>query len=117
MDTNSDAEFSNYGLSTVDLGAPGVGILSTTPNNRYENNKISIKKQKNENYKNNEDLRIKNREYQNQRYETNKQYYKNYYNTLRQDEDKKAKRIKANITSVLQDGYFQGDDYLYMEEG
>ncbi|MDA7794871.1 S8 family serine peptidase, partial [Porticoccaceae bacterium] len=32
------AEFSNYGLSTVDLGAPGVGILSTTPNNSYENN-------------------------------------------------------------------------------
>jgi subtilisin family serine protease len=30
------AEFSNYGLSTVDLGAPGVGILSTTPNNNYE---------------------------------------------------------------------------------
>ncbi len=31
------AEFSNYGLSTVDIGAPGVGILSTTPNNNYEN--------------------------------------------------------------------------------
>ena len=29
------ASFSNYGASTVDLGAPGVGILSTTPNNTY----------------------------------------------------------------------------------
>lgn len=26
---------SNYGATTVDLGAPGVGILSTTPNNTY----------------------------------------------------------------------------------
>jgi subtilisin family serine protease len=29
------ASFSNYGASTVDIGAPGVGILSTTPNNTY----------------------------------------------------------------------------------
>ena len=29
------ATFSNYGLVSVDLGAPGVGILSTTPNNTY----------------------------------------------------------------------------------
>ncbi len=29
------ASFSNYGLVTVDLGAPGVGIRSTLPGNRY----------------------------------------------------------------------------------
>jgi subtilisin family serine protease len=29
------ASFSNYGASTVDLGAPGVSILSTTPNGSY----------------------------------------------------------------------------------
>ena len=29
------AGFSNYGATTVDLGAPGVGILSTTPGNTY----------------------------------------------------------------------------------
>ena len=29
------ASFSNYGRKTVDIGAPGVGILSTIPNNRY----------------------------------------------------------------------------------
>jgi len=29
------AYFSNYGVSSVDLGAPGVGILSTTPGNTY----------------------------------------------------------------------------------
>ncbi|MDE5077796.1 MAG: S8 family serine peptidase, partial [Trichodesmium sp. St2_bin6] len=29
------AYFSNYGRKTVDLGAPGVSILSTVPNNRY----------------------------------------------------------------------------------
>ncbi len=29
------ASFSNYGLNTVDLGAPGVSILSTTRNNTY----------------------------------------------------------------------------------
>lgn len=29
------ASFSNYGLTTVDLGAPGVNILSTYPSNRY----------------------------------------------------------------------------------
>jgi len=30
------AFFSNYGAKTVDLGAPGVGILSTTPGNTYQ---------------------------------------------------------------------------------
>ena len=29
------AGFSNFGLHSVTLGAPGVGILSTTPNNHY----------------------------------------------------------------------------------
>jgi len=29
------ADFSNYGPTTVDLGAPGVNILSTTPGNTY----------------------------------------------------------------------------------
>ncbi len=29
------ATFSNYGVSRVDIGAPGVGIWSTTPNNTY----------------------------------------------------------------------------------
>ncbi len=29
------ASFSNYGATTVDIAAPGVGILSTTPNNTY----------------------------------------------------------------------------------
>ncbi len=29
------ASFSNYGLTSVDLGAPGVNILSTTPGNTY----------------------------------------------------------------------------------
>jgi subtilisin family serine protease len=29
------ASFSNYGASSVDIAAPGVGILSTTPNNTY----------------------------------------------------------------------------------
>jgi subtilisin family serine protease len=29
------ASFSNYGATTVDLGAPGVGILSTLPGNKY----------------------------------------------------------------------------------
>jgi subtilisin family serine protease len=29
------ASFSNFGLKSVDLGAPGVNILSTTPNNTY----------------------------------------------------------------------------------
>ena len=36
--TNSSdglASFSNYGLTQVDIGAPGVGILSTTPGNTY----------------------------------------------------------------------------------
>ncbi|MFN9977853.1 MAG: S8 family serine peptidase, partial [Phycisphaerae bacterium] len=36
--TNSNdqlAGFSNYGTVSVDLAAPGVGILSTTPNNTY----------------------------------------------------------------------------------
>lgn len=30
------AEFSNYGVLSVDLAAPGVNILSTTPGNQYE---------------------------------------------------------------------------------
>lgn len=30
------AEFSNYGAISVDLAAPGVGIMSTMPGNRYE---------------------------------------------------------------------------------
>ena len=35
-DRNDDlAVFSNYGATTVDLAAPGVSILSTTPNNGY----------------------------------------------------------------------------------
>jgi subtilisin family serine protease len=29
------ASFSNYGATSVDIGAPGVAIYSTTPNNRY----------------------------------------------------------------------------------
>ncbi len=29
------ASFSNYGLTSVDLGAPGVNVLSTTPGNTY----------------------------------------------------------------------------------
>jgi len=29
------ASFSNYGVTSVDLGAPGVNILSTLPNNQY----------------------------------------------------------------------------------
>src|SRR5207244_12463875 len=29
------ASWSNYGANTVDLGAPGVGIWSTLPNNSY----------------------------------------------------------------------------------
>jgi len=33
--SNNLASFSNYGVTTVDLGAPGVSILSTTPNNTY----------------------------------------------------------------------------------
>jgi subtilisin family serine protease len=32
---DAKASFSNWGLDSVDLGAPGVGILSTTPNNQY----------------------------------------------------------------------------------
>ncbi len=32
------ASFSNYGLTSVDLAAPGVNILSTTPNNTYTAN-------------------------------------------------------------------------------
>ena len=34
-DTDTLAGFSNFGASTVDLAAPGVGILSTLPGNRY----------------------------------------------------------------------------------
>jgi subtilisin family serine protease len=33
--TGGRASFSNYGANTVDLGAPGAGILSTTPANTY----------------------------------------------------------------------------------
>lgn len=33
--TGGLASFSSYGASTVDLGAPGVGIWSTVPNNSY----------------------------------------------------------------------------------
>jgi subtilisin family serine protease len=33
--TDSLASFSNFGRQTVDLGAPGEAILSTTPNNTY----------------------------------------------------------------------------------
>jgi len=33
--TDTLASFSNYGATTVDLGAPGVSILSTLPNNSY----------------------------------------------------------------------------------
>lgn len=35
---NSDnlASFSNYGISSVDIGAPGVNILSTVPGNNYQ---------------------------------------------------------------------------------
>ncbi|MEC4866149.1 MAG: S8 family serine peptidase [Jaaginema sp. PMC 1078.18] len=32
---HSDGGLSNYGLNTVDLGAPGRSILSTLPNNKY----------------------------------------------------------------------------------
>ncbi|HTU91958.1 MAG TPA: S8 family serine peptidase, partial [Gemmataceae bacterium] len=34
-DTNQLASFSNYGVNSVDLAAPGVNILSTLPNNQY----------------------------------------------------------------------------------
>ncbi|MFO0415939.1 MAG: S8 family serine peptidase [Pseudomonadota bacterium] len=33
--TGARASFSNYGATTVDIGAPGVGILSTVPNSSY----------------------------------------------------------------------------------
>jgi subtilisin family serine protease len=33
--TGAKSAFSNYGTTTVDLGAPGSGIWSTTPNNGY----------------------------------------------------------------------------------
>ena len=33
--TGARSSFSNYGATTVDLGAPGSGIYSTTPNNTY----------------------------------------------------------------------------------
>ncbi len=35
-DVNLAADFSNYGKNSVDLFAPGVDILSTTPNNKYD---------------------------------------------------------------------------------
>ncbi len=34
-DTDNLATFSNYGIESVDLGAPGVKILSTYPSNKY----------------------------------------------------------------------------------
>lgn len=34
--SEAKASFSNYGKTTVDLGAPGVSILSTTPGNNYQ---------------------------------------------------------------------------------
>lgn len=34
-DIDSRAAFSNFGPSNVDLGAPGIGILSTLPNGKY----------------------------------------------------------------------------------
>lgn len=34
-DTDALSSFSNFGLTSVDLGAPGSGILSTKPNNAY----------------------------------------------------------------------------------
>lgn len=34
-DNDALASFSNFGVQTVDLGAPGVSILSTTPGNTY----------------------------------------------------------------------------------
>lgn len=34
-DNDNKASFSNYGLTSVDLGAPGVNILSTLPDNTY----------------------------------------------------------------------------------
>jgi subtilisin family serine protease len=34
-DTDRLASFSNFGATSVDLAAPGVGILSTLPGNRY----------------------------------------------------------------------------------
>ena len=34
-DTDNLASFSNFGLESVDLAAPGVGILSTLPGNKY----------------------------------------------------------------------------------
>ena len=33
--SNGLASFSNYGATSVDIGAPGVGIYSTTPSNNY----------------------------------------------------------------------------------
>ena len=36
-DTDALAGFSDYGVVSVDLGAPGVGIRSTLPNNNYGN--------------------------------------------------------------------------------
>jgi len=35
-DSDNLASFSNYGLKSVDLGAPGVGVESTTPGNTYQ---------------------------------------------------------------------------------
>jgi subtilisin family serine protease/subtilisin-like proprotein convertase family protein len=35
--TDARSSFSNYGVTTVDIAAPGSGIVSTTPNNTYSN--------------------------------------------------------------------------------
>ncbi len=35
--TDARSSFSNYGVNTVDIAAPGSGIVSTTPNNTYSN--------------------------------------------------------------------------------
>lgn len=35
--TDARSSFSNYGVNTVDIAAPGSGIISTTPNNTYSN--------------------------------------------------------------------------------
>jgi predicted outer membrane repeat protein len=35
-DTDQQASFSNYGLTSVDIGAPGQNILSTVPGNTYD---------------------------------------------------------------------------------
>ncbi len=39
---DSLGKFSNWGAKTVDLGAPGVKIMSTVPGNRYQDNIINM---------------------------------------------------------------------------